>query len=64
MPYFCYVGNHQYVNDPEVEGCQHESCLPFKEVDIPPLGVLLGTVPGGHNIIYQGVGCGQYGMGG
>lgn len=48
MPYFCHVGNHLYVVGP-VEGCHDPGCLEFKELDVPPLGIMVGSVPGGFN---------------
>jgi len=48
MPLFCYVGNHPYLTGPE-DGCHEPTCLQFKELDVPPLGPMIGTVPGGHN---------------
>jgi len=55
MPYFCHVGNHLYVTDPDgAEGCHEPSCVDFRNKDVPPLGVLLGTVPGGHNDTHAG----------
>ncbi len=48
MPYYCHVGAHLYVSGKE-EGCHHASCLAFREVVIPPLGLLASTVPGAFN---------------
>ena len=51
MPYFCHVGNHLYVAGP-VDGCHEPTCLEFKELDVPPLGLMVGSIPGGHNDTY------------
>ena len=48
MPLFCYVGSHDYVTGKD-EGCQHNTCLAFRGVEVPPLGLLPSTVPGAHN---------------
>ena len=56
MPLFCYVGNHQYVTGP-VEGCHDPTCVAFRDVDVPPLGLLPSTVSGGYN---DSRGDGQY----
>ena len=47
-PLYCYVGNHQYVSGP-VEGCHDPACAAFRDVDVPPLGLLASTVAGGFN---------------
>jgi hypothetical protein len=46
MPYFCYIHNGLYVKGEE-EGCQDKYCLEFKELDVPPVGIMFGAVPGG-----------------
>jgi len=48
MPYYCHVGAHLYVSGKE-EGCHHAACVTFREVVVPPLGLLASTVPGAHN---------------
>ncbi len=50
MPYFCHVGSHLYITDKEQsDGCAHPACISFSKVDVPPVGIMVGTVPGGHN---------------
>ncbi len=48
MPLYCYVGNHTYVSGP-VEGCHDPACAAFRDVDVPPLGLLASTVQGAFN---------------
>ena len=48
IPLYCYVGNHKYVPGP-VEGCHDPACAAFRDVDVPPLGLLASTVAGGFN---------------
>jgi len=53
MPYFCHIHNGLYVAGPDgAEGCHEATCVAFRDVDVPPLGVMTGTVPGGHNDTY------------
>ena len=47
-PWYCHIGNHLYVEGP-VEGCHDPACAAFREVDVPPLGLLSSTVSGGFN---------------
>ena len=47
-PYYCHVGNHLYVSGP-AEGCHDPACAAFRDVDVPPLGLLASTVEGGYN---------------
>jgi len=35
MPYFCYIHNGLYVSEEGKDGCQHETCRAFRELDIP-----------------------------
>ena len=48
MPFFCHVHNGLYVSG-DKDGCQHEECLRYRALDIPPLGMIPTTVPGGAN---------------
>ena len=47
-PYFCHVHNGLYVKGDD-EGCQHDACLRFRNLDVPPVGVVTAVVPGGAN---------------
>lgn len=49
MPYYCYIHNGLYISLPDTEGCQAATCLEWADIVVPPLGVMVGTVPGGHN---------------
>lgn len=50
MPYFCHIHNGLYVSGPDgAEGCHESTCVEFRKLDVPPLGLLPSTVPGAHN---------------
>jgi hypothetical protein len=48
-PYFCHTHNGLYQASDTEEGCQDEECIRFRALDIPPLGMMPATVPGGAN---------------
>lgn len=48
MPYFCHIHNGLYVNGDE-EGCQAQTCIDLRARPSRPLGMIPGTVKGGHN---------------
>lgn len=49
MPFFCHIHNGLYVKEEGVEGCQHEKCQKYREIQVPPVGVVTAVVPGGAN---------------
>jgi len=48
MPLFCYIHSGDYVHG-DSEGCQHVSCIKFRNTEMPPERVLVGSIPGGYN---------------
>ena len=45
MPYFCHTHNGLYEPGDD-EGCQHTKCIQFRNLDVTPVGVVMGVVPG------------------
>ena len=44
-PYYCYT--HEGLYEPgEDEGCHHTKCVEFRNLDVPPAGIVFGVVPG------------------
>ena len=35
-PYFCHIHNGLYVSDENIDGCQHEQCIMFRNLDLKP----------------------------